>query len=75
MALRPWSPVPIADNGDPLVTLPVELYRIEPHPYVAVGAPYGSSGSPFRLRQAVIARLLQAQAVLQRSQQIGRAHV
>ena len=68
MALRPWSPVPIADNGDPLVPLPVELYRIEPHPYVAVGAPYGSSGSPFRLRQAVIARLLQAQTVLQRSQ-------
>ncbi|MFM7652618.1 MAG: D-alanyl-D-alanine dipeptidase, partial [Vulcanococcus sp.] len=68
MALRPWSPIPIADNGEPLLPLPPELLRLDPHPYVAVGAPYGSGGSPFRLRQGVIERLLQAQACLQQLQ-------
>ncbi|MFM7312555.1 MAG: M15 family metallopeptidase [Cyanobium sp.] len=68
MALRPWSPIPIADNGEPLLPLPAELLRLEPHPYVAVGAPYGSCGSPFRLRQGVMERLLQAQRQLQRTQ-------
>ena len=68
MALRPWSPIPIHDNGEPLLPLPDALWRLEPHPYVAVGAPYGSSGSPFRLRQGVIERLLQAQAVLKQTQ-------
>lgn len=65
MPLRPWSPVPIVDSGEPLLPLPAELLRLEPHPYVAVGAPYGSSGSPFRLRQGVIQRLFQAQGALQ----------
>ena len=68
MALRPWSPVPITDNGEPLLPLPAQLLRLEPHPYLAVGAPYGSCGSPFRLRQGVIERLLQAQTVLQTTQ-------
>lgn len=65
MALRPWSHIPIADNGEPLLPLPAELQRLEPHPYVAVGAPYGEQGSPFRLRQGVIERLLSAQSHLQ----------
>jgi D-alanyl-D-alanine dipeptidase len=48
MALRSWSSIPIVENGDPLLPLPAELFCLEPHPYVAVGAPYGSCGSPFR---------------------------
>ncbi|MEY4431250.1 MAG: hypothetical protein RLZZ533_1186 [Cyanobacteriota bacterium] len=67
MALRPWSHIPIADNGEPLLPLPAALWRLEPHPYVAVGAPYGAQGSPFRLRQGVIDRLLTAQRHLQAS--------
>ena len=39
MPLRPWSPIPIADNGEPLEELPAAMVRLEPHPYVAVGAP------------------------------------
>ena len=65
MALRPWSSIPIIDNADPLVPLPPELLRLEPHPYVAVGAPYGTGGSPFRLRAAVILRLITAQGCVQ----------
>lgn len=65
MPLRPWSPIPIADNGEPLLELPADLVRLEPHPYVAAGAPYGEQASPFRLRRGVIERLLAAQQHLQ----------
>jgi D-alanyl-D-alanine dipeptidase len=65
MALRPWSPIPIVDNGEPLLDLPAEFLRLEPHPYRAVGAPYGDGGSPFRLRSGVIERLQRAQQQLQ----------
>jgi D-alanyl-D-alanine dipeptidase len=65
MPLRPWSPIPIADNGEPLEELPAALVQLEPHPYVAVGAPYGEQASPFRLRRGVIERLLAAQQHLQ----------
>ncbi len=65
MALRPWSPVPIHDCAEPLVELPAGLLRLEPHPYAALGAPYGVGASPFRLRSTVVERLLQAQLALQ----------
>ena len=63
--MRPWSPIPIRDCAEPLLPLPAELHRIEPHPYAAVGAPYGQDACPFRLRQGVIERLLAAQYQLQ----------
>jgi D-alanyl-D-alanine dipeptidase len=65
MPLRPWSPVPIHDCAEPLVPLPAELWRLEPHPYAALGAPYGDGGCPFRLRSGVVSRLLEAQRWLQ----------
>ena len=65
MALRPWSPVPIHDCAEPLVELPAGLLRLEPHPYAGLGAPYGAGASPFRLRAAVVERLLEAQLALQ----------
>jgi len=68
MPLRPWSPIAIAECGEPLLPLPPQLLRLEPHPYLALGAPYGSGGSPFRLRQGVIERLLRAEALLQERQ-------
>ena len=68
MALRPWSPIPIHDCGEPLQPLPGSLWRLEPHPYVTQGAPYGSKDHPFQLRQGVVERLLLAQHVLQRGQ-------
>ena len=63
--MRPWSPIPIHDCGEPLLPLPLDLLRLEPHPYVAAGAPYGADACPFRLRQGVIERLLQAQRLLE----------
>lgn len=62
--MRPWSLIPIVDNGEPLEPLPAWLQRIEPHPYQALGAPYGNSGCPFRLRRGVIQRLRVATATL-----------
>ena len=64
MPLRPWSDIVIRDCAESLAPLPAALFRIEPHPYVAVGAPYGEGACPFRLRIGVIQRLLQAQTVL-----------
>ncbi|MCP9929462.1 D-alanyl-D-alanine dipeptidase [Cyanobium sp. AMD-g] len=66
--LRPWSPIPIAEAGDPLDELPATLWRLEPHPYQALGAPYGTGASPFRLRRGVISRLQTAQGLLQQQQ-------
>jgi D-alanyl-D-alanine dipeptidase len=66
MALRPWSPIPIVDQGDPLLPLPAALHRLEPHPYASLGAPYGRNACPFRLRLGVVERLLAAQEHLQR---------
>ena len=63
--MRPWSDRPIADCREALLPLPADLLRLEPHPYVAVGAPYGSASDPFRLRAGVVDRLLQAQTLLQ----------
>ncbi|BAC89746.1 M15 family metallopeptidase [Gloeobacter violaceus] len=44
--------------------LPPALLRFEPHPYIALGAPYGRI-SPFCLRSGVVERLLEAQRILQ----------
>jgi D-alanyl-D-alanine dipeptidase len=68
MALRPWSPIPIRDGGEPLVPLPPALLRLEPHPYASLGAPYGNDVCPFRLREGVVERLLSAQERLQRQE-------
>ena len=62
--MRPWSPIPIEECGEPLQALPPALLRIEPHPYMALGAPYGASGTPFKLRLGVVQRLLDAQQQL-----------
>ncbi|WP_115082204.1 M15 family metallopeptidase [Synechococcus sp. N32] len=62
--MRPWSPIPIEECGEPLQALPPALFRMEPHPYMALGAPYGTSGNPFQLRLGVVQRLLDAQQQL-----------
>lgn len=72
MVQRPWNPVPIVDSDEPLLPLPAALLRLEPHPYVAVGAPYGAGQCPFQLRQGVVQRLLEAQAWLQQQQPTWR---
>ncbi len=60
-ALRPWSPIPILESGEPLESIPPALLRLEPHPYLALGAPYGAQADPFRLRSGVVQQLLAAE--------------
>ena len=55
----------ITDCGEPLVPLPEDLPRVQPHPYACLGAPYPVGGGPWRLRLAVVRHLLQARAILQ----------
>lgn len=64
--MRPWHGVPIVDCGESLEPLPATLLRLEPHPYASLGAPYGTAGSPFRLRSSVVDHLQDAQEALQR---------
>jgi zinc D-Ala-D-Ala dipeptidase len=64
--LKPYQRIAIADCREPLVPIPTRWFdRVDPHPYVRLGAPYGDK-SPFFLRQGVIDRLFQAQQVLHR---------
>ena len=66
--MRPWNDRPIVDCREPLQPLPSALLRLQPHPYVQAGAPYGPGADPFRLRSGVIKRLLVAQQLLQQQQ-------
>lgn len=65
--MKPYYNLPIVDCGEPLVAIPPEVFAfVAPHPYEKAGAPYGEK-SPFYLRQGVLDRLIQAQAVLQQT--------
>ena len=61
---RPWHSVSIDDCGESLRPLRSFVTCMEPHPYVALGAPYGNGADPFCLRQGVRSRLLAAQVHL-----------
>lgn len=63
--MKPHYQVPIQECGDPLLPIPPQLVRVDPHPYASLGAPYGER-SPFFVRQGVCDRLLLAQAQLER---------
>lgn len=60
---KPYLSIPIAECGESLAPIPPEFYCLHPHPYQALGAPYGAT-SPFHLRQGVIAALQMAQREL-----------
>ncbi|GAB4144605.1 MAG: M15 family metallopeptidase [Cyanobacteria bacterium J069] len=65
--MKPYQQVAIADCGEPLVEIPpAEFGRVVPHPYVALGAPYGDR-SPFFVRLGVLEGLRLAQAALRES--------
>lgn len=61
---KPWLSLAIKDNGEALVPLPPQIARIEPHPYMQLGAPYGQT-SPHCLRHGVVVRLLAVHDQLQ----------
>ena len=65
MSLKPYQRVAIEPSPEPLVAIPTpEFDLIAPHPYVALGAPYGDH-SPFHVRSGVLHRLRKAQKTLQ----------
>lgn len=62
--MKPYQKIPIEECSEPLVSIPLgEFTVITPHPYESLGAPYGDY-SPYFLREGVLQKLLQAQAVL-----------
>ncbi|WP_036028491.1 M15 family metallopeptidase [Leptolyngbya sp. PCC 6406] len=63
--MKPYQYLPILDQGEPLVPIPLDHFAVvTPHPYHALGAPYGDR-SPYWLRSAVLSALTQAQSGLQ----------
>jgi D-alanyl-D-alanine dipeptidase len=61
---KPYLTIPIEDCGEPLITIPSEIFRIDlPHPYIKLGADY-QGASPYCLRQSVLAALIKAQEYL-----------
>ena len=72
--LKQYKLVPIAECGEPLVPIPDTFALVQPHPYAAVGAPYGTR-SPFYLRQGILDRLQMAQDNLQQRQPGWRIQV
>lgn len=64
--MKPHYAIPIQECGDPLVPIPlVQFAVVSPHPYAALGAPYGER-SPYYLREQVLAALIQGQSELQK---------
>ena len=62
--MRPWNYIEIDECNESLLSIPLSFYRITPHPYLSLGAPYGQSTDPWRLRVDVIRRLTVAQELL-----------
>ena len=58
--MKPWYQIPIVDNNEKLISIPNEIDFIEPHPYLALGAPYKSRGRIWSLREGVVSRLVRA---------------
>ncbi|MDJ0703107.1 MAG: M15 family metallopeptidase [Leptolyngbyaceae cyanobacterium MO_188.B28] len=73
--MKPYQTIPIIESGGPLVPIPLDRFAaVKPHPYEALGAPYGAR-SPYYLRQDVLQRLIQAQEKLQQQQSGWRIQI
>ena len=62
--MKPWYQIPIVDNNEKLISIPSEIAFIEPHPYLALGAPYKSKRRIWSLREGVVSRLIRANSYL-----------
>jgi len=61
--LRPYHGIPIVECGEPLVAIPDRFARVDPPPYLSLGADYAGR-SPFMLRSGVIPALITAEDYL-----------
>ncbi len=64
MKLRPWNNIKIYECNEPLVSIPESIFRLTPHPYMSLGAPYSTGVDPWALRLSVLKRLIRAQQYL-----------
>jgi len=64
MKLKPWNKVIINECNEPLISIPESIFRITPHPYISLGAPYSNGADPWVLRNSVLKRLIEAQQYL-----------
>ena len=73
--MKPYQTVPIQECGEALVPIPLDRFAVvRPHPYAALGAPYGGL-SPHFLRQRVLQKLIEAQTHLQSQQPDWRLQI
>jgi D-alanyl-D-alanine dipeptidase len=61
--MKPYQNITIADCHEPLIAIADEIAKIDPHPYIALGAPYADR-SPFFVRQGILKRLQESQIYL-----------
>jgi D-alanyl-D-alanine dipeptidase len=65
--LRPWNKIKINECNEPLISIPKSIFRLTPHPYMSLGAPYSTGADPWVLRRSVLKRLILAQQYLSES--------
>jgi len=62
--MQAYGSIPIIECHDPLVCIPAAAFAFtDPHPYIALGAPYDGA-SPWMLRRRVLDALLDAETLL-----------
>ena len=64
MNLRPWNKIKINECNESLISIPDFIFRLKPHPYMSLGAPYSNGADPWVLRESVLKRLIDAQQYL-----------
>ena len=64
MNLRSWNYIKINECYEPLLAIPKSIFRLTPHPYMSLGAPYLNGTDPWVLRKGVLERLVKAQQYL-----------
>ena len=67
MKLKPWNNIKINECHEPLISIPQSVFRLTPHPYMSLGAPYQNGTDPWVLRKSVLKRLIEAQKHLSKS--------
>ena len=64
MKIKPWNNIKINECHEPLTSIPQSVFRLTPHPYMSLGAPYLDGEDPWVLRKSVLKRLIEAQQYL-----------
>jgi len=64
MTSRLWKNIRIKECHEPLNSIPKSVFRLTPHPYMSLGAPYLKGEDPWVLRKSVLKRLIEAQQYL-----------